>query len=66
MNIVDIIIIIFILLGGVIGFKRGAIRELVSLCGFAIIVIISFLFINLALGLGVYSGISYRTNLIVS
>ena len=44
MNIVDIIIIIFILLGGVIGFKRGAIRELVSLCGFAIIVIISFLF----------------------
>lgn len=44
MNIVDIIIIIFILLGGIIGFKRGAIRELVSLCGFAIIVIISFLF----------------------
>ena len=46
MGIVDIIIIIFILMGALIGFKRGFTRELVSLCGIFAIVILSFLLKN--------------------
>lgn len=46
MGIVDLIIIIFILMGALIGFKRGFTRELVSLCGIFAIVILSFLLKN--------------------
>lgn len=44
MNIVDVIIILFILSGGIIGFKHGSIRQLVSLCGFAVTVILAYTF----------------------
>lgn len=46
MNIVDVIIIIFILIGGLLGFKRGAIKEFVSAIGFFVIVVLSFLLKN--------------------
>jgi len=46
MSIVDTIIIIFILAGALIGFKRGFTRELVSLCGIFAIVMLSFLLKN--------------------
>ena len=37
MNIVDVFIIIFILIGGFLGFKRGAVKEFVSAIGFFVI-----------------------------
>ncbi len=46
MNIVDVIIIIFILIGGLLGFKRGAVKEFVSAIGFFVIVVLSFLLKN--------------------
>ena len=46
MNIVDIIIIIFILSGALLGFKRGFTRQLVSLVSFFATVILAFLFKN--------------------
>lgn len=46
MNIVDAIIILFLLSGAVIGFKRGFTRELVSLIGFFAIVILAFILKN--------------------
>lgn len=46
MNVVDIIIILFILLGAFIGFKKGFTSELVSLISFFAIVILSFLLKN--------------------
>lgn len=42
MNIIDAIIILFILLGAVIGFKRGFTKQLVSSLGFFLIVILAF------------------------
>lgn len=42
LNIVDAIIILAILLGGVIGFKEGAIKKLTSVIGLVIVVILSF------------------------
>ena len=42
MNIIDIIIILLLLMGGVIGFKNGVIRETVSFVGFFIVVILSY------------------------
>lgn len=42
LNIVDAIIILVILLGGVIGFKEGAIKKLTSVIGLVIVVILSF------------------------
>ena len=42
MGIVDIILIIFILLGGLLGFKKGAIKSLVALVGTFALVIIAF------------------------
>ena len=46
MNIVDLIIIILILFGAVIGFKRGFTKSLVSAVGLIAIVIIAFLLKN--------------------
>ena len=46
MNIVDLIIIIVILFGAVIGFKRGFTKSLVSAVGLIAIVIIAFLLKN--------------------
>ena len=46
MNIVDICIIIFILFGAVLGFKRGFTKELVKALGFIIIIILSYLLKN--------------------
>lgn len=42
MNIIDIIIIFIILICGVLGFKKGFTRELVSFIGFFLIIILSF------------------------
>lgn len=46
MNIVDVFILIFILIGGALGFKRGAVKEFVSAIGFFVIVVLSFLLKN--------------------
>lgn len=42
MNIIDIIIILILLMGSVIGFKNGVIRQTVSFVGFFIVVILSY------------------------
>ena len=42
MNIIDIIIILILLMGGVIGFKNGVIRQTVSFVGFFTVVILSY------------------------
>ena len=44
MNIVDICAIIIIILGGIIGFKRGAVKSLVQLVGLIAIVIVAYQF----------------------
>lgn len=46
MNIVDIIIILFILMGAVVGFKRGFTKELVCAVSFFVIIVLSFLLKN--------------------
>lgn len=46
MNIVDLIIIIIIAFGAIIGFKRGFTRSLVSAVGFIVITILAFLLKN--------------------
>ena len=46
MNIVDAIVILIILLGGVIGFKEGVIKRLTSVIGLVIVIILSFMFKN--------------------
>ena len=46
MGIVDIIILIFLAFGALLGFKRGFTRQLVSLIGIFVIIILSFLFKN--------------------
>ena len=46
MNVVDIIILIFLGFGALIGFKRGFTRQLVSLIGIFVILVLSFLFKN--------------------
>lgn len=46
MSVVDIIILIFLGFGALLGFKRGFTRQLVSLVGIFIILILSFLFKN--------------------
>lgn len=42
MNIVDVVIILIILCGAAIGFKRGVIKELVMTVGFLLVFVISF------------------------
>ena len=46
MNYVDIIILIFLAFGAILGFKRGFTRQLVSLVGMFAIVILAFIFKN--------------------
>lgn len=46
LNWIDIIIIIFILSGAALGFKRGALKQLVSCVGLILVVILSFLLKN--------------------
>lgn len=46
MNIVDLIIIIFILFGAVLGFKRGFTKSLVSALGFIVTIVLAFLLKN--------------------
>lgn len=46
MNVVDIVILILIAFGALLGFKRGFTRELVSLLGIFVILILSFLLKN--------------------
>lgn len=46
MNIIDFIIILFILSGAIIGFKRGFTRQLVYLVSFFAIIILAFMFKN--------------------
>lgn len=42
MNIVDVIIILFLILGAIIGFKRGAIKSLVSFVGVVLALILAY------------------------
>ena len=44
MNIVDVIIVLFVLFGGVVGLKKGFTRQLVDTVGIIAVVVISFLF----------------------
>lgn len=44
MNLVDLIIIVLLVMGVVVGFKRGLIRQLLSLCGTIIAAVLAFLF----------------------
>ena len=46
MGVVDIIILIFLAFGALLGFKRGFTRQLVSLVGIFVIIILSYLFKN--------------------
>ena len=46
MNIIDIGVIIFVLFGAVLGFKRGFTKELVKTIGFIVIVILAYLLKN--------------------
>ena len=41
LNIVDVIIILIILLGGLVGFKEGAIKKLTSIVGLIVVIILS-------------------------
>lgn len=46
MNVVDILIILFIFIGGVIGYKRGAVKELVQAVGLIVVAALAFLLKN--------------------
>ena len=46
LNIVDVIIILIILLGGLVGFKEGAIKKLTSIIGLIAVVFLSFMLKN--------------------
>lgn len=46
MNIIDVLIIVFLLFGGYIGFKRGFTKQLLSSLGLILVVILSFIFKN--------------------
>lgn len=46
MNIIDVIFILVILMSGIVGFKRGVIKESVSFLGFFIVVILAFILKN--------------------
>jgi len=46
LSIVDAIIILFILLGGIIGFKEGAIKKAASIIGLILVVVLSFILKN--------------------
>ena len=44
MNLIDIIIILFIIMGAIIGFKHGALQKLTSFVGTLVIIIVAFTF----------------------
>lgn len=46
MGIVDILIIIFICIGGFVGFKRGVVKQLVSAAGIFVVTVLSFFLKN--------------------
>lgn len=46
MNILDVAIILMLLFGAIIGFKRGFLHQLISFVGFLIIIVLSFLLKN--------------------
>ena len=46
LNIVDFIILLVILLGGLIGFKEGAIKKTASIVGLVLVVVLSFILKN--------------------
>ena len=46
MAIVDIVIIVFIILGGIVGWKRGVVKEIVSTVGIVLVTVLSFMFKN--------------------
>ena len=46
LNIVDIIIILFILMGGIVGLKEGAIKKTFSIVGLILVVVLSFVLKN--------------------
>ena len=46
MNVLDIIIIIFILFGAVLGFKRGFTKELLKAVGFILVLVLAYFFKN--------------------
>lgn len=54
MNVVDILIIVFILFGAAIGFSKGFTRQLVDTVGTIAVIVLSFMF------KGVVSGILYK------
>ena len=60
MNIVDIIIIIFILCGAIIGFKRGVVKQAVMTIGMILVVVLSFLLKN-PLSTFLYSRLPFLT-----
>lgn len=47
MTVFDFILLLFILLGGFVGFKRGLTTQLVATVGFVVIIVVSFLFKNI-------------------
>ena len=46
MNIIDVLIIVFLLFGGYIGFKRGLTKQLLSSIGLILVVVLAFIFKN--------------------
>ena len=46
MGLVDILIIGFIFIGGIVGWKRGVIKEAASAVGVVLITVLSFIFKN--------------------
>ena len=46
LNIVDIIIILIIGLGAIVGFKEGVIKKTVSILGLVLVIVISFILKN--------------------
>lgn len=46
MSIIDIIIVAFIVIGGIVGYRRGAVKQFVSAIGFVLITVMSFILKN--------------------
>lgn len=46
MGLVDIIIVVFVVIGGIVGYRRGAVKEFVSAIGFILITVLSFVLKN--------------------
>lgn len=46
MSIIDIVIVAFIVIGGIVGYRRGAVKQFVSAIGFVLITVMSFILKN--------------------